>query len=220
MIKPEFQKPIDSYTYEKTMQFFETVLSLLNPIMPFITEEMWCIIRERSSGELCSEHQLPIKGVFNQEVITNQNLFIELVVKVRELRSNLKLKNREEINLSIDKELLSKIEVLVPKIKKMTWVNEINTDLDSSSSASSVVAGKKIIVHSEKKLDSAEVKTKLEDEINYTRGFIKSIEAKLSNEKFVTNAPEKVLDMERKKLSDGCEKLKQLEQNLSQLSGN
>jgi valyl-tRNA synthetase len=77
------------------MQFFETVLSLLNPIMPFITEEMWCIIRERSSGELCSEHQLPIKGVFNQEVITNQNLFIELVVKVRELRSNLKLKNRE-----------------------------------------------------------------------------------------------------------------------------
>jgi valyl-tRNA synthetase len=220
MIKPEFQKPIDSYTYEKTMQFFETVLSLLNPIMPFITEEMWCIIRERSSGELCSEHQLPIKGVFNQEVITNQNLFIELVVKVRELRSNLKLKNREEINLSIDKELLSKIEVLVPKIKKMTWVNEINTDLDSSSSTSSVVAGKKIIVHSEKKLDSAEVKTKLEDEINYTRGFIKSIEAKLSNEKFVTNAPEKVLDMERKKLSDGCEKLKQLEQNLSQLSGN
>jgi valyl-tRNA synthetase len=102
----------------------------------------------------------------------------------------------------------------------MTWVNEINTDLDSSSSTSSVVAGKKIIVHSEKKLDSAEVKTKLEDEINYTRGFIKSIEAKLSNEKFVINAPEKVLDMERKKLSDGCEKLKQLEQNLSQLSGN
>ena len=167
-----------------------------------------------------SDHQLPTKGVFNQEMITNQNLFIELVVKVRELRANLKLKNREEIGLSIDKELLSKIEALVPKIKKMTWVNEINTDLDSSSSNSAVVAGKKIIVHSEKKLDSAEVKTKLEDEIKYTRGFIKSIEAKLSNEKFVSNAPEKVLDMERKKLSDGCEKLKQLEQNLSQLSGN
>ena len=220
MIKPEFEKPIDSYTYERTMQFFETVLSLLNPIMPFITEEMWGIIRERSSGELCSDHQLPIKGVFNQEVITNQNLFIELVVKIRELRANLKLKNREEIGLSLDKDLLSKIEALVPKIKKMTWVNEINTDLDSSSSNSSVVAGKKIIVHSEKKLDSAEVKTKLEDEINYTRGFIKSIEAKLSNEKFVSNAPEKVLDMERKKLSDGFEKLKQLEQNLSQLSSN
>ncbi len=220
MIKPEFEKPIDSYTYERTMQFFETVLSLLNPIMPFITEEMWGIIRERSLGDLCSDHQLPAKGAFNQEVIANQNLFIELVVKVRELRANLKLKNREEIGLSIDKELLSKIEALVPKIKKMTWVNVINTDLDSGSSNSAVVSGKKIIVHSEKKLDSSEVKSKLEEEIKYTRGFIKSIETKLSNEKFVSNAPEKVLDMERKKLSDGQAKLKQLEQNLSQLSAN
>ena len=153
-------------------------------------------------------------------MIANQNLFIELVVKVRELRANLKLKNREEIGLSIDKELLSKIEALVPKIKKMTWVNVINTDLDSGSSNSAVVSGKKIIVHSEKKLDSSEVKSKLEEEIKYTRGFIKSIETKLSNEKFVSNAPEKVLDMERKKLSDGQAKLKQLEQNLSQLSAN
>lgn len=217
MIKPDYEKPIDSYTYARTMQFFETILSLLNPIMPFITEEMWGLTKERNVGDLCADHYLPVRGDYNREVIANQNLFIDLVVKIRELRANLKLKNREEIGLSLDNELLSKIEALVPKVKKMTWVNELNTHLESNSSNTAVVAGKKIIVHSDKKLDSTEVKTKLEEEINYTRGFIKSIESKLSNEKFVSNAPEKVLEMERKKLSDGQEKLKQLEQNLNQL---
>lgn len=218
MIKPDFEKPIDRFTFEKTIGYFETVLSLLNPIMPFITEEMWSLVRERKEGDLCSNHQLPLNAKYNSEIIANQAIFTELVMKIREIRNNLKLKNRETVNLSIDNSLYNQIEAFIPKIKKLTWTESIDQNTEVNSTNSAVVSGKKIIVHSDKKIDDADAKKKMTEEIAYTKGFIKSIEAKLNNEKFASHAPEKVLEMERKKLNDGLEKLKQLESNISQLS--
>lgn len=215
MIKPDYEKPIDRYTYDRTIHFFETVISLLNPIMPFITEEMWGIMRERKEGDLCSDHQLPPKADYNESIIQSQQRFAELIVKTREVRANLKLKNREPINLSIDRELYAQIEMFIPKIKKLVWVETMDTNIDQNSTNTAIVGGKKIVVHSEKTIDNADAKKKAQEEINYIKGFIQSIEAKLNNEKFVTNAPEKVLAMERKKLSDGQEKLKQLESILA-----
>jgi valyl-tRNA synthetase len=223
MIKPGFdenqnQLPIDSYTFEKTIGYFETVLSLLNPIMPFITEEMWSLVRDRKEGDLCSSHILPSKADFNSDIIANQAIFTELVMKIREIRNNLKLKNRETVNLSVDNSLFTQIEAFLPKIKKLTWTETIDQNTDVNSTNSAVVSGKKIVVHSDKQIDDAEAKSKMTEEVAYIKGFIKSIEAKLNNEKFASNAPEKVLEMERKKLADGLEKLKQLESNISQLS--
>lgn len=212
MIKPDFEKPIDSHTYEKTIGYFETVVSLLNPIMPFITEEMWGYIRERKSGDLCSEHQLPAKSSFDEQIINKQKLFAELIVKTREIRANLKLKNRETIGLGIASDLIQHIEVFIPKVKKLVWAEQIDSNIDLHSTNTAIVGGKKIVVISDKKIDNADALQKVKEDIEYTKGFIKSIEAKLSNQGFVAKAPEKVLEMERKKLADGQEKLKQLEQ--------
>lgn len=220
MIKPDFEKPIDSYTYQKTIGYFETVLSLLNPIMPFITEEMWGYIRPREEGDLCSNHQLPLKADYQQQIIDGQILFADVIVKTRELRANLKLKNRETIGLSIDKELYAQIVSFIPKIKKLIWAEDINTNTELVSNNVSVVAGKKIVVHSDRKIDDVDAVKKINEEISYVRGFIQSIEVKLNNENFVSKAPPKVLDMERKKIEDGKEKLKQLQANLQQIKSN
>lgn len=216
MIKPEFEKPIDKITYEKTIGYFETVLSLLNPIMPFITEEMWSLTKDRVEGDLCSNHLLPSKAEYRDDIIKSQAIFTELIVKIREIRANLKLKNRMTIDISIDRELYDTIIDFVPKIKKLTWVKEINHDIDVNSANAAIVNNKKIIIHSENTLDSKEVNLKIAEEIKYLKGFIASIEGKLSNETFVSKAPEKVIEMERKKLNDAMEKRKQLEMQLGE----
>ena len=215
MIKPDFEKPIDAYTYTQTIGYFETVVSLLNPIMPFITEEMWGYMKERDKGDLCSEHQLPVKSHFDENIIQKQRLFSELIVKTREVRATLKLKNREPIGLGIDAELWGEIEPFLAKVKKLVWAENIDTNTDVNTTNSFIVNGKKVIILSDKKIDDADALKKIKEDIEYTKGFIKSIESKLNNEKFSANAPEKVLEMERKKLGDGQEKLKQLEKMLA-----
>ena len=215
MIKPDFEKPIDAYTYTQTIGYFETVVSLLNPIMPFITEEMWGYMKERDKGDLCSEHQLPVKSHFDENIIQKQRLFSELIVKTREVRATLKLKNREPIGLGIDAELWGEIEPFLAKVKKLVWAEKIDTNTDVNTTNSFIVNGKKVIILSDKKIDDADALKKIKEDIEYTKGFIKSIESKLNNEKFSANAPEKVLEMERKKLGDGQEKLKQLEKMLA-----
>ena len=215
MIKPDFEKPIDAYTYTQTIGYFETVVSLLNPIMPFITEEMWGYMKERDKSDLCSEHQLPVKSHFDENIIQKQRLFSELIVKTREVRATLKLKNREPIGLGIDAELWGEIEPFLAKVKKLVWAEKIDTNTDVNTTNSFIVNGKKVIILSDKKIDDADALKKIKEDIEYTKGFIKSIESKLNNEKFSANAPEKVLEMERKKLGDGQEKLKQLEKMLA-----
>ncbi len=215
MIKPDFEKPIDSFTFTKTISYFETVVSLLNPIMPFITEEMWGYIKDRDKSDLCSEHQLPQNAIFNSAIIQKQKLFAELIMKTREVRANLKLKNRETIGLGLDSDLYKEVEPFIAKIKKLVWAEDINTNTEVTTTNTTIVGGKKVVVISDKKIDDADALKKIIEDIAYTKGFIKSIETKLNNEKFASNAPEKVLEMERKKLSYGQEKLKQLEKMLT-----
>jgi valyl-tRNA synthetase len=124
------------------------------------------------------------------------------------------LKNREQISISIDSELYTATADFMPKIKKLVWIDKIDQETESSAVNIGLVKNKKIIVHSDKMQDTADVKKKVEDEIQYIKGFIKSIESKLNNQGFVAKAPEKVLEMERKKLADGQEKLSQLEEQL------
>jgi valyl-tRNA synthetase len=214
MIKPDFEKPIDSHTYDQTILFFENILSILNPIMPFITEELWQQIRDRKDDDYCLDAQYLVDQSKNEDIILKQEIAAELVVRIREIRSNLKLKNREQISISIDSELYTATADFMPKIKKLVWIDKIDQETESSAVNIGLVKNKKIVVHSDKMQDTADVKKKVEDEIQYIKGFIISIESKLNNQGFVAKAPEKVLEMERKKLADGQEKLSQLEEQL------
>lgn len=215
MVKPDYGQPIDRYTYDKTIQFFEDILSLLNPIMPYITEEMWAVIRDRASNDYCLDYPLGQKADFPTGILDTQAIAAELVVKIREIRSNLKLKNREPIALSIDKTLYDSVAAFIPKIKKLTWIEDLNHDIHIPSHNVALVSNKKVVVHCEKNMDVTEVKQKVEEEINYIQGFIHSVESKLNNEAFVAKAPPKVIEMEQKKLADSKEKLTQLQAQLA-----
>jgi valyl-tRNA synthetase len=220
LIKPDFEKPIDRYTYDETIQFFETILSILNPIMPIITEELWANARERKEGEICALAPHPTKKEdVNAEMalIKNSEAFFELIIKSREVRANLKMKNRETIGLSIDSTLLEKLQAFIPKIKKLVWAEVIDSEIGTKTQNALLIENQKVFVNSEKAIDSTESKQKIEEEIQYTRGFVASVEAKLKNEKFVNNAPAKVLEMEQKKLQDGLERLKSLETQLANI---
>jgi valyl-tRNA synthetase len=217
LIKPDYEKPIDRNTYEQTIVFFETILSILNPIMPIITEELWENARERKAGDICALAPHPAKKEdvkAELELIKNSEAFFELIIKSREVRANLKMKNREPIGLSIEASLLEKLNSFVPKIKKLIWAETIDTDIDSKTQNALLIENKKVFVNSEKAIDSTESKQKIAEEIKYMQGFVASVEAKLKNEKFVNNAPEKVLKMERKKLEDGLQKIASLKAQL------
>jgi valyl-tRNA synthetase len=220
LIKPDFEKPIDRYTYDETIQFFETILSILNPIMPIITEELWANARERKEGEICALAPHPTKKEdVNAEMalIKNSEAFFELIIKSREVRANLKMKNRETIGLSIEATLLEKLQAFIPKIKKLVWAEVIDSEIGTKTQNALLIENQKVFINSEKAIDSTESKQKIEEEIKYTRGFVASVEAKLKNENFVNNAPAKVLEMEQKKLQDGLERLKSLETQLANI---
>jgi valyl-tRNA synthetase len=185
--------------------------------MPIITEELWENARERKAGDICALAPHPAKKEdvkAELELIKNSEAFFELIIKSREVRANLKMKNREPIGLSIEASLLEKLNSFVPKIKKLIWAETIDTDIDSKTQNALLIENKKVFVNSEKAIDSTESKQKIAEEIKYMQGFIASVEAKLKNEKFVNNAPEKVLEMERKKLEDGLQKIASLKAQL------
>ena len=171
-------------------------------------------IRERTPSDLCLNFPLGESASYSSEFIEKQEAFAELVMKLRELRTHLKLKNREEIKLSLDADLLLKVRDFMPKVQKLTWVSSYDTDLSISSNNTVLVRNKKVVVHADKEMDADELQSKVEDEIKYIQGFIASIESKLKNENFVSKAPEKVIEVERKKLADGKEKLKKLQEQL------
>lgn len=217
LIKPDYEKPIDKYTYDKTVAFFEHIISLLNPIMPFITEEMWQLINDRPKKTMCIDIPFKKIEVYDETIIQKMNFVLDLIVKIREIRANLRLKNREEIHLSMDSELMGQLSEFIPKIKKMVWINECDTDTDKKSNHSFLIDNKKVLIHSTKTIDTSEMSKKISDEIQYIKGFIVSVEKKLSNEKFVASAPAQVIENEKKKLNDGYEKLKHLESQMQTL---
>ncbi len=217
-IKPAYEQPIDQQTYEQTIAFFEKVVKILHPFMPFITEEIWHAISERDELDCLITAEWPKAGTFDEKVIKSAELLFEVTSNIRNLRSGKGISPRETLDLSIKTTDQSTFEEIASSLEKMANVSKVEFVSEKpENSFSFVIQTNELFVPVGDTIDVEAEKKKLTEELEYTKGFMKSVEKKLSNERFVNNAPEKVVEMERKKLADAQAKITALEESLTAL---
>ena len=217
-IKPAYEQPIDQATYDKTLELFESVVKLLHPFMPFITEEIWQNISERSTEESLIVSSWPETKASDAQVLEEGELLFEITSNIRNLRSSKGISPKEELELAVktDKpELIKKIGSSIAKLANVSKLDIIDEKPDNCFSF--VVKSHELFVPVSEEIDVEAERAKLTEELNYTKGFLKSVEKKLSNERFVAGAPEQVVAMEKKKQADAEAKIASLEASLASL---
>ncbi|MFN5170227.1 MAG: valine--tRNA ligase [Cyclobacteriaceae bacterium] len=215
MIKPEYGKPIDAATYARTVEFFEAVLKLLHPFMPFITEELWTELRERKPGDNIIVASWPAAGAVKPELLEEASHAFTIVSEVRNVRSSKGLSPREALPLSVKDGSVAIINAFWPVIKKLGNLSEVSPVREKVANATSfLVKSSEFYIVLNGKVDAARERETLTKELEYQRGFLASCEKKLTNERFVAGAPPQVLENERKKKADAEAKIKALEEQL------
>jgi valyl-tRNA synthetase len=216
MIKPEFGKPIDAVTYSKTIEFFETLLKALHPFMPFITEELWHELKERKNNCIIVS-SWPKPQAPNQAILSEGIIAFDIITEVRNTRNAKGISPKESMKLvkSGEEEL---IRSFWPIIKKLSNVIEVSSTKDKIGNAISfVIKSTEFFIPIEGKIDAEKERETILKDLEYQRGFMASVDKKLSNEKFVNSAPPHVIDLERKKKADAEMKIKALEESLARI---
>lgn len=215
MIKPAYQKPIDRKTYEATLEYFDTLLRLLHPFMPFITEELWQHISNRKDGESIMYASIPESGKVDKNIVDSINTAKEIIAGVRTIRLQKNIPNKETLKLQVIGKFNNENSSIIKKLANLSDIEEVG---EKDPTASTFLVGTtEYSVPLGNNINIEEELNKLETELTYLKGFLKSIDAKLSNEKFVNNAPAQVVDGERKKKSDAESKIKTIEESISKL---
>jgi valyl-tRNA synthetase len=217
MIKPAYQHPIDQATYDKTIEIFEGILKILHPFMPFITEELWHQISERSVEESLILAAWPEAKNFDPKIIEEAAQVFEVVSQVRNLRASKGMSPKEALDLSINAknpELYSRFAAVLTKLANLSSLN-FAEKVDNAMSF--VVKADECFIPMGDSINIEEEKANLKKELEYAQGFLSSVMKKLSNERFVAGAPANVLEMERKKQADAEAKIKTLEESLAKL---
>ena len=215
IVKPAYQQPVDKKTYELTLSFFEQLMELLHPIMPFITEEIWQLIYEREAGESITVTEMPAKGQYENELLDSFEKVKEIITSVRNIRKDKDIPHKDVLSLKVNGEHIAKYDPVVQKLANIDSIEEISEKLENA--VTFMVRTTEYYIPVENLLDTDEEIKKLEEELEYTRGFLKSVMKKLDNEKFVQNAPENVVNLERKKKEDAEQKIKTLEERIESL---
>jgi valyl-tRNA synthetase len=218
MIKPGFEQPIDRPTYEATIAIFEKLMKIVHPFMPFITEEIWHEIKERKEKECIIIAPWPGMKPVNEIIIPEGEIILEVVTNIRNIRNARQIVKHVPLDLIIkttNKEIYLKFENI---IKKLAAIKDItfNTAV-SEGSAGFIAKADEFFIPLKGEVDPAKEKENMEKELEYTKGFLISVNKKLSNERFVSGAPAKVLEIEMQKKADAEAKIKALEKSLTQL---
>jgi valyl-tRNA synthetase len=217
MIKPAYQQPIDQVTFEKAIEMLENNLKLLHPFMPFLTEEIWQHIADRTTEQAIIVSEWPKAKSFDEKLISNFDFTIEVISGIRTIRKdkNIPFKDAIELKVVNNEKASAYFDSVICKLGNITSLEYVNDKVDGALSYR--VKSNEYFIPITGTIDVAAEITKLTEELNYTKGFLKSVEAKLSNEKFVNGAPEKVLEMERKKQADALAKIATIEQSIAGL---
>jgi len=217
MIKPEFGNPIDSYTYEKTIEFFKTLLKGLHPFMPFITEELWSELNEQGAKCIIIS-PWPKAQPPTLPVLEEANFSFEIIKEIRNCRSSKGISPKEPLKLFVKSGDQVLIKSFWPIVKKLSNLSEVSFKESNSTNATSfVIKSTEFFIPIVGKIDADKERVAIVKDLEYQRGFLKSVEKKLSNEKFVSSAPPHVLEVEQKKKSDAEVKIKALEESLVKL---
>ena len=215
MVKPAYQQPIDRATYNATLNFFDNLLRLLHPFMPFITEELWQHIAERGENESIMVARIPEAQAFNAATIAAMNEAKEIIAGVRSVRLQKNIPNKNALSLQIVGKFANENAAVIKKLANLEAIDEV-AEKDATA-ASFLVGTAEFAVPLGNNIDVEEELKKLEADLKYMEGFLASILKKLSNERFVNNAPEAVVAGERKKQADAESKIKTLKESIAAL---
>ena len=215
MVKPAYQQPIDRATYEATLGFFDNLLRLLHPFMPFITEELWQHIAERGENESIMVARIPEAGAFNEATIAAMNEAKEIIAGVRSVRLQKNIPNKNALSLQVAGQFSNDNAAVIKKLANLEAIDQVSEK--DATAASFLVGTTEYAVPLGNNIDVEEEIKKLEAELKYMEGFLASIMKKLSNERFVSNAPEAVVAGERKKQADAESKIKTLQESIAAL---
>jgi valyl-tRNA synthetase len=218
MIKPEYGKPIDSQTKNEALAFMESLLSTLHPFMPFITEELWQAIGDRQEGDSIMISAQPQAGPFDQELLDRFERIQELIVFIRSVRAEKNIPQKTALSLRIrqlEGEYAGEFNSVLMKLAHLKDIENVDSQPDDS--VGQVVKSVEFFILLKGLIDPTEEIAKIEDELKYARGFLQSVEKKLSNERFVQGAPEAVVAKELQKKADMEAKIVALEEQVALL---
>ena len=218
MIKPAYGSPIDAATYEATLGFFDSLMRLLHPFMPFITEELWQSIKERKDGEsIMTQSIKELAAGYDNAFLDKIAILKEVIGNVRATRQQKNLSPREPLALQIVGESpVAGLESMLIKMGNLTSIDNVATPDDTAVSFR--VGTTEFAVPMGSLIDKDAEIAKMQEELAYHEKFLKSVEAKLNNPNFVSKAPEKIIAIERKKQSDATEKIAMLKESIQKLS--
>jgi valyl-tRNA synthetase len=215
-VKPGFEQPMSAMVYNKTIDIYESLLQLLHPFMPFVSEEIYQLLRQQSDDLM--NKQLTAFGKPNADLLVQGTKLQELITAVRDARIKNNLKPKDVIKLAVDTQDQAFYNSTKNILGRQINADEIGFTKDAIQGSISLVAGiDKIYISSNVAIDTTAQKEQLQKDLDYQKGFLMSVEKKLSNEKFVANAKPEILASERKKQSDALAKIKTIEESLSLL---
>ena len=215
-VKPGFEESISQEVYEKTVAYFDNLLQLLHPFMPFVTEEIYHQLKERKTDLMVSQYAEATN--LNRTLLSEGSFLKEIITAIRDARNKNQLKQKDAIKLHIEtgnKDLYQSIENIL--------ANQVNaesiqyTTAQVANTITVVVQKDKIYIESTADIDTTAQKQKLQKDLDHLKGFLQSVNKKLGNEKFVQNAKPEVIAIEKKKKADAEEKIKLIEESLSTL---
>lgn len=216
-IKPPYGSSISEEVHQQTIKYFDELLLLLHPFMPFITEEIYHQLKERSSDLAIAQ----ISGVTgtDESILSAANHLKNLISTIRDTRNKYKLSQKEPVTLYIQTKSPEAFDSISTLLKTQVHATELIFNKVPEGNSIQVVCGtEKIFIVTESKVDNTQQKAQLEKDLEYLRGFLQSVDKKLSNERFVQNAKPEVVELERKKKADAIEKIKVLEQSLDAIA--
>ena len=222
IIKPEYRKPVDRVTYEATVTVFDSLLKIIHPFMPFITEEIWHMLGERRDGESIMISAMPKSRKYDRELVARFETVMETVTAIRSVRNEKQIPNREQVGLLIRTESDSFDSLFLPVIVKLCNLTEVGFVSEKpANSASFMINTTEYYIPMGNMIDVEAEKARILTELDYQKGFLETVMNKLGNERFVKNAPPAVIENERKKKADAESRIKSLGDSLLELeSGN
>ena len=217
MIKPSYQQPIDKTTFDKSIEMLEANLKLLHPFMPFLTEEIWQLIEDRTPQQALIIATYPELKPFNAKLISDFDFAIEVISGIRTIRKDKNIPFKDTIDLKVvnNEKATTYFDSVILKLGNIVSLEYVTEKVDGALSYR--VKSNEYFIPITGSVDVEAEIAKLNEELIYTKGFLKSVQVKLSNEKFVANAKPEIIENERKKEADALAKIETIEQSIAGL---
>ncbi|MDG1841725.1 MAG: valine--tRNA ligase [Crocinitomicaceae bacterium] len=218
IIKPGYQQPIDDKTLKQSILFFEKILLIMHPFTPFVTEELWHVLsKERRETDIIVS-SWPEKKEIDLQVLNTFNYCDKVITQIRNFRKEQQISNKIKLDLYLieNKEIDRSFDSVISKIGNLTKLEYAEEKVAKAHSF--LIDSNEFFIPFGEGIDMEQEMKKLHEDLDYTKGFLKSVQGKLNNERFVSNAPQNIVDIERKKEADALGKIEVLEKKISALS--